>query len=545
MTRQENYWTRITRNQRLGRRQLLLRGSALATGAGALLAVGCGGDDDDSGDPSATSTTSGQASPTTGQGAHDPNAKVAAGFTFVHDSMDPHDVTLPPYGIPFRAIFDALTYRQPDSTVSGGLAASWEAIDAGTYVFKLNPDAKWHNGDPFTADDVVFTHDRVNADKKAARNTLGAASIEVVDPQTLRLTLPKPDAVFPQAIADIAILPKKYVESVGGMDGFVKAPVGTGRFKLGEFRGGDLVRIERVEDGWRPKPNVAEVTMRVIPDNATRIAALESGQIMIANSLPPETVGQFDGNKNIAIQAGLLPNVLTIDLLDTNTADVRVRRAMNLAVNNQGIVDQLFAGKGQVVAQAVGSNAFGYNEKLEPFPFDQAEAKRLLEAAGVGNGFETTLTHSTAIAGESLAAEAIVGFLGQVGIKVNLVTIEPTVRLNNFQKGSPEPLFTWAGGYANLMDAAASLFYYKSNTGFGQVRYKNPEFDRLYEDMRADVDNDSRFDKITRLNEMLREDVPVLWEFTPASFLGVSTKLFDLEQRGDGHVEFANVKVRA
>ena len=543
MQGENNYWARRNKIGQFNRRRLLVTGGGLSAGLAAFGLVGCGDDSNDS----AKTTPGGaaQSSPTQGAGQNDPNAKVIAGFTFVHDTMDPHDVTLPPYGIPFRAMYDGLTYRKPDSSVTGGLAESWEVVAPDTYVFQLRSNAKFHNGDAFTSEDVKATFDRIIADGKPFKSTIGTVKLEVVDPTHVKMTLAKPDALFPQAVADLSILPGRYLESVGGMSGFVKAPVGTGRFKYGEFRGGDLVRVVRVDDGWRDKPNVAEVTMRVIPDNATRIAALQSGQIMIADSLPPESVGQFDGSKDISIEAGLLPNILTVDLMDPACSDVRVRRAINLAVDKESMIKKLFAGKGAVVAQGVGPNAFGYDESLKPIGYDVAEAKKLLEAAGFADGFTTTMTHSTAIAGEPLAAEAVVGFLGQVGIKVNLKTIEPTVRLNNFLKGSPEPLFTWAGGYANLMDAAASLFYYKSNTGYGQVRYKNPAYDTLYDSMRADTDNTSRLAKIKQLDEMIREDLPVLWEFCPASFTGVSTRIFDLEQRGDGHIEFANMKVKA
>jgi ABC-type transport system substrate-binding protein len=154
------------------------------------------------------------------------------------------------------------------------------------------------------------------------------------------------------------------------------------------------------------------------------------------------------------------------------------------------------------------------------------------------------MNHSTALSGEPLAAQAVAGFLDKVGIKVQLKTIEPTVRLEYFLKASPDPLFTWGGGYANLMDAAACLVYYKSNPGVS-VRYKNPQFDQLYDSMRADTNTQSRIGKVSQMSKMLREDLPVLWEFVPAGFIGVSTKIQDFVNRGDGHIEFDTIKVRA
>src|SRR5256714_697984 len=286
-------------------------------------------------------------------------------------------------------LHDALVKRMPAVITTPSLAESWATSKDGlTYEFVLRKGAKFHNGDPVTAEDVKFTFERY---KGASARLLKdkVKEVQVAAPHRVRFVLKEPWPDFmafygTSATGAAWIVPKKYVEKVGD-EAFKKAPVGAGPFKVVSFNPGIELVLEAFPDYWRKPPQIKRLVMRSIPDESTRAAAVKTGEVDLAYLFGGAIAEDLRRTPGVKIVAPLLYGIYWLDFLDqwdpkSPWHDRRVRQAASLAIDRSAINQAEMLGLGKEAGSFVPPE-FEFALKAEPLPFDPARAKKLLAQA--------------------------------------------------------------------------------------------------------------------------------------------------------------------
>lgn len=337
--------------------------------------------------------------------------------------LDPADTeaAITPFMV-FYAIHDALVKPMPAGLKTPSLAESWTASPDGlTYEFTLRGGVKFHNGEPITAEDVKFSFDRY---KGAAFKLMKekVKEVQVVDPRRIRFHLHRPWPDFMTFYGTSAtgagwIVPRKYVERVGD-DGFKKAPIGAGPYRVVSFTPGVELVLEAFEGYWRKVPSVKRLVFRSMPEETTRAAALKRGEVDIAYFLNGPVAEDVRRTPNLKLLATRTNAVFFLDFLDqwdraSPWHDRRVRLAANLAIDQRTINEATLLGFAGLTGNIVPST-FEFALPIDPFPYDPKRAKELLAEAGYPNGFDAG--DLTPVPPYNAMAEAVVlGALGAAG----------------------------------------------------------------------------------------------------------------------------------
>ena len=295
-----------------------------------------------------------------------------------------------------RNIFDGLVTRTPDGQVVPEIAESWEQPDPTTYIFRLRRGVRFHDGRPLTAEDVVFTFQRIlsptglDGRQSPRLGLLGPLrEVEALDDYTVRMKLASPSPVFLQLLVHTQIVPKHYIEQVG-LQGFTRHPVGAGPFKFVQGRlDGDIV-LERFDDYYGGSPDLPpvgppplrRVVFRMMPEPGARVAALLSGEVQIIHEVPPDAVPQLERSPGVQVKVAPGTRLYAIELNNRRLTDPRVRQALNYAVDWETILRELYRGYAHRVATAMLPSGFGYDPSLKPYPYDPDRARELLREAG-------------------------------------------------------------------------------------------------------------------------------------------------------------------
>jgi peptide/nickel transport system substrate-binding protein len=343
--------------------------------------------------------------------------------------FDPAEVigVLTPFWVLY-AMHDALVKPMPGNHLTPSLAESWTVSkDQTVYEFKLRPGLKFHNGDPFTAEDVKFSFHRA----KGARILQDKVrEVVIVDPHRVRFVLHEPWPDFMTFYGTFAtsaawIAPKKYMEQVG-VDGFKKAPVGLGPYKFVSHTPGVALVMEAFEGYWRKMPAVKRLVYKSVPEATTRLAMLKRGEVDIAYLLDATLAEEIKRDPSLKLAFSGAIGTFYLDFLDqwdpkSPWHDKRVRLAASLALDRRGISMAETLGASRPTGNVV-PRTFEFAIPLEPHPYDPAKAKQLLAEAGYPNGFDAGDLHPWPPYFST--GEAIVSNLVTVGIKTRLRTME-------------------------------------------------------------------------------------------------------------------------
>ena len=330
----------------------------------------------------------------------------------------------------YYALHDALVKPMPGQRMAPSLAESWSASPDGlAYEFVLRKGVKFHNGEPVTPEDVKFSFERY---KGAAAQLLKqkVAAVDIVDAQRVRFRLKQPWPDFMTFYGSPAtgagwIVPKKYVEKVGD-DGFKKAPVGAGPYRFVSFTPGVELVLEANEHYWRKPPSVKTLRFRVIPDEATRLAALKRGEVDIVYSIRGALAEELKRTPGLTLKPTTIPGtfwLLFTEQWDPKSpwADKRVRLAANLALDRQAINQAETLGFSKITGSIIPKD-FEFAWPAPLYPYDPKQATQLLTEAGYPNGFDAGELYCD-ISYENLA-EAAVNYLKAVGIQLKLRPLE-------------------------------------------------------------------------------------------------------------------------
>ena len=425
--------------------------------------------------------------------------------------LDPNDTEafIAPFLVLY-AIHDALVKPMPAGDNTPSLAESWTVSkDGRTYEFVLRKNARFHNGDPVTAEDVKFSFERY---KGAAATLLKdkVREIQVVDPGRVRFHLKDawPDFMTfygTSATGAAWIVPKKYVEKVGD-DGFKKAPIGAGPYKVVSFTPGVEMVMEAFEGYWRKAPNVKRLVFRSMPDETTRAAALKAGEVDIVYLLSGPVAAEVKRTPGLTLAAALPPGVVFLDLPEqwdpkSPWADRRVRLAASLALDREALNQAETLGLSRPTGGLV-PRTLEFAKVFPPPAHDPAQARKLLAEAGYPNGFDAgDLTPFPPYFG---LAEAAGNFLQAVGIKTRLRTMERAAFLTAWREKKLKGVIMGLGAPAG--NAATRIEVYVTKNGIyssGVV----PEIEDLYQRQARELDKKKREALLHQIQQIVHDRV--------------------------------------
>ena len=414
------------------------------------------------------------------------------------------------------ALHDAMIKPMPGQPAAPGLAESWSVSKDGlVYEFVVRKGARFHNGDPVTAEDVKFSFERYRG---TASRTLKerVAAVDAPDPSRVRFRLkqPWPDFLTFYASATGAgwIVPKKYVEKVGD-EGFKKAPVGAGPYKFVSFNPGVELVVEAFDQYWRKTPSVKRLVFRVISDEATRLAALKRGEVDIVYSVRGELAEELQRTPGLTLKPTVIQGTFWVyfpDQWDSKSPwhDRRLRLATSLAIDRPSINQALTLGHSRINGSIIPST-FDFFWPPPPPVFNATRAKQLLAEAGYPNGFD---------AGEYFCdssyanlGEAVANNLQAVGIRVKLRPIERAAFFSGYSEKKFKNLIQGASGAFG--NAATRLEAFVANGG-AYVYGSYPDLDGLFQEQAGEMDRKRREAVLHRMQQLIHEKIVYasIWE---------------------------------
>ena len=421
------------------------------------------------------------------------------------------------------ALHDAMVKPMPGKAMAPSLAESWSVTPDGlVYEFVLRKTARFHNGDPVVAEDVKFSFERYRgASAKTLKDRV--AAVEIPDPARVRIRLKAlwPDFMTLYASATGAgwIVPKKYLEKVGD-DGFKKAPIGAGPYKLVSFNPGVELVLEAFDQYWRKTPSVKRLILKVIPDEATRLAALTRGEVDIAYVIRGALAQGLRRTPGLTLKHAALQTTFWVyfpDQWDPKSPwhDGRVRLAASQAINRQGYNEAEVLGLLRLTGSIIPS-MFEFFWQPPPSSYDPVKARELLVAAGYPNGFDAGEFFCDAA---FTGPESVVNDLAAVGIRAKLRPLERAAFVKGFaEKKFRNLIYAGSGAFGN----AATRIENFVAAGGTYVYGSYPDIDGLFREQAAEMDRKRREATLHRIQQLMHDKVMVapLWESTILVGLG-------------------------
>ena len=451
-------------------------------------------------------------------------AELSIGISAEITSLDPQYVAVQHNVALGWNVFDALTRVDEKARIIPGLATSWRAVDPLTWEFKLRKGVKFHDGSELTAEDVVYSLVRPLA---IAGSPGGFAvyvrriiSKQIVDPYTIRLKTATPYGAMPQDLNSIMIISKKAAFNATPADfDSGKAMIGTGPYKFVRWTRGDRVELARFEGYWDKKPAWDKVTFRMMANDPARTAALLSGDVDVIENVPPSDLDRLRNNANLRLEQAVSwrtlffhmdqyrqqpPNVTDLQgkpLAKNPFMDVRVRRAISMALNRKALVERAMDNVAIVATNVVSPQIFGHHGASKPEAYDPEGAKKLLAEAGYPNGFAMTVSApNDRYINDDQVAQAVAQMLSRIGIKCAVEAMPFNVYLSKARDQQFSFAMLGWGSYAADLALRALLMTPNTDKGTGAWnwgRYSNPKMDSLVE-AALDTTDDAKREAIAR-----------------------------------------------
>ncbi len=449
--------------------------------------------------------------------------------TLVSRWLDPGDTEalITPFMVLYM-IHDALVKPMPAGLNTPSLAESWTASKDGlSYEFVIRQNAKFHNGDPVTAEDVKFTFERYKG-SGASLLKEKVKEIQILAPNRVRFVLKEPWADFmafygTSATGAAWIVPKKYIEKVGE-EAYKKAPVGAGPFKFASFTPGVELTLDAFPDYWRKAPQVKRLIMRSIPDEATRAAAVKTGEVDFAYLFGGPIAEELKRSPGVRVVAPLLYGIYWLDFLDqwdpkSPWHDRRVRLAASLAIDRQAINQAEMLGLGKAAGAFVPPE-FDFSLHLDPPKYDPKRAKQLMVEAGFPNGFDAG--ELTPLPPYTSVGEAVGGYLQAIGIKTTVRSMERATFLSTWREKKIHGLLIGATGAAGNAAARIEPFFTKRGIYAYSTR---PEIDDLFLRQVNEPDRKKREAILHQIQKIVADQVLVAPIFQQAFLWGVGSRV--------------------
>lgn len=428
-------------------------------------------------------------------------------------NLDAQVTTTPDQGRYTLALNDTLFGFDASGRLEPRLATGVKISDDGLrYTFTLRRNVKFHNGASMTAKDVKYSIDRIiKPETKSGRRPLLAPVFESAsapDDYTVVMQLKKPDGAFLNKVAGfLAIVPKEYTESLPSPEAFAQAPVGAGPFKFVERKIGQSMELVRFDDYWGNKAAVKRILYRVIPEPTSRVNALLAGEVDIADGISASDVARVKQNAGLRVDSVKAGSPLMVRLYSitpgTPLANLKVRQALNYAVDRNAIIKSVLHGIGEPMPTFLSSvYPIGIDPALKPYPYDPARARRLLAEAGFPNGFDTEIYSSSVMPKE--VTEALVAYWAQVGVraKIKFIDYVAWARLDNTHGNGPMSITRFPNA---IYDPSHPIGGSAVKTGTWSDYY-NPEVDALFAEAMNVADSGERDRIFRKIVQILYDD---------------------------------------
>jgi len=412
-------------------------------------------------------------------------------------------------------LYDPLVTHDPDGQLVPGLAESWERRDDRSWAFRLRPGVTFHDGEPFDSTSVRFTIETLldPAASSPIRAQLDAIErVETPDARTAVIVTKRPFAPLLAELTQLMMLPPAYTDRVG-FAALAERPNGTGPFRLVAHVRDERIVLERYDGHWRGAPSVRTVELRPTPETATRVAAVRTGQADLAVSVPVDQMPILQ-REGLAVvgRPGVQALYVRLHARKPPLDDLRVRRAIVHAVDVDQIIASLYGGRARRITGPYPPEVFGYDDTAPLPAYDPELARVLLRQAGVAAGTEVVFEAPRGrYPKDDQVALAVAGFLEQVGLRVQLQTLEWGAYLKKIQAGDGEHLFLLAGTNRTFDPHFTIVRLYGNGSAFGRLYYGNAAIDPLAVEATAELDAERRWVLYARILAMLRADVPALW----------------------------------
>jgi peptide/nickel transport system substrate-binding protein len=453
-------------------------------------------------------------------------------------AIDPHYHNLTPNNNVAAHIFGYLIERNEKSQLVPGLATEWKSIDPTTWEFKLRKGVKFHDGSDFTAADVAASIERVpkvpNSPSPFTAYTKQIQKIEIVDPYTIRFSTANPYPLMPTDMMQVAIISKQYANASTEDFNSGKAAIGAGPYKVVRYTKSDRLELARNDNWWGGKSPWEKVTLRILPNDATRVAALLSGDVQVIENVPTSDAAKLKADKRLTIyrmvadrliylhmdsDRDVSPYVTDKDgkpLAKNPLKDARVRKALSKAINRPAIVERVMEGEAIPSGQLVPDFLFGATKNLQVEKYDPEGAKKLLAEAGYPNGFGLTIhAPNNRYVNDAKIAQAVAQMLSRIGVDTKVVAMPSSTYFT--QATDLKFSFMLLGWGTGTGEASSSLkallMTYNREKGYGTAnrgRYSNSKVDALTEDALQTVDDVKRGAYLQRATELAINDTGVI-----------------------------------
>lgn len=505
----------------LGRTSRHIAGlSAIVFGLGALAA--CGGDDEGSG----------------GSGDGDSLSIAIAGAPANMDFLIKADGQRDSFGL--GNVVQGLTTRvSSDMSLQPSLATEWSSDGENTWTFILREGVTFSDGSDFNADDVVYTIDEIldpaNGSEQAAGNISSVESATKVDDYTVEIVTSAPDPALPARLAIVGIAPDGTTTEERAEE-----LVGTGPYKQAEWDKADHIVLEGRDDAWE-EPTWESVTVYFRPEASTRIAALSTGEVQLAADLSPELA------TSAPAVATAPQSVVGLFRLNTEAGplqDVRLREAVNLAIDRQSLVDAVYGGYAQLPkSQPIGDTAFGYDPNMTDYPYDPERAAELVDEVG-GDIALSMMGSSGRTLKDQEAAQAVAAMLEDVGftVKAEFPTLDRWVADAVYAPRPTGPDLVYIGHGNEPLDAAFTAALYFGCEG-DISRFCDSATDELIASADSELDETKRAELYGQVWQRMKDDYASAPLANLQSVTGIA-KDIDWQPRSDGFLHFDDIAIK-
>ncbi|MGM0413755.1 MAG: glutathione ABC transporter substrate-binding protein [Bacillota bacterium] len=465
------------------------------------------------------------------------------------ESLDPVLASSSPAAMVMVHMMETLFEMTPEGDIVPLLAEDYSVSEDGlTYELYLREDVNFHDGEPFNAEAVKFNLERLIEDEAVFSFLINRITeIEVIDEYTISLSTDEPFAPILAHLSHdfISMISPAAVEKYG--DDVGSNPVGTGKFKFDGWSRGESVIMSRNDDYWGEPAFLDTVTILVVPEESTRVVMLETGEAHAIMNVPPRDVGRLTENPDITVKnvASLRTLYIGLHAQKEPFDDLKVRQAVNYAVDTESIVENILSGAGRPSDAPISPDIFGYSEQ-EIYEYDPDRARELLAEAGYPDGFEVEFYYPVGrYPMDNIIAQAVQSQLAEVGIEANMTTMEWATYLeviNAEPDESPHEMYLLGWGTVTG-DADYGLYALLHSgewapDGSNRSFYANSEVDELLEAARIETDTEER-------KALYAEAIEIIWDDAPWIFLHSISQINAVRNNVEGLVHHPRESILA